>query len=633
MVKEKPSYISRHLIEEVSARLAGNKQVRRSLPEWGRLHIDRQLPFLCIYRKRKNYHALKTERLIMGEASYLTVPDKRVFQNDLSSLVKNVAGTLGELFGSFLIIEIWEQAKKDFSAEEFKPLFRIHCQKKHANTSTVSVLDRFLKKIKIRNIHADAEVVKTARINPPGTSPFLSAAEAEKYGCKIIGIEINPVYVDRESGNFFPVIFRQLHRGFSKVLKRCFFDFTNNKTTHIPEHYQSLGRRSMVKAVWEIDSRLSEISSSFDFILQVTPINSHAAWSAFKRSKFQKKPDFIYRPLPVDPGLAKRKLYKIPLEKIEDPTLAQLFRQQQQEIDRKLTLLSDLNTPAFKYGSQQLYGNIDISLIESAEKILSSIPPRCRESLKGGYVSAKDIAVYAEKEVNHFRRIMPHISVDISVQDDISGILVSHGRLLIGSHNKITSERVEALIQHEVGTHILTYLNGWSQPFKQLYGGLSGYEELQEGIAVLAEYMVDGLTRPRLRILAGRVIAVCKMLDGYSFPEVFEELNMKYGFERHTAFNIVLRVFRGGGLTKDAVYLRGLIRLLEYMSNGGDLEFLLSGKIAVKHIPIIRELQWRKILHPAPLKPRYLESPEAAGKLKMLSKGLEPLDLLKRKNK
>ena len=32
-------------------RLARNKRVRRTLPGWGRLHIDRQLPFLCVYRR------------------------------------------------------------------------------------------------------------------------------------------------------------------------------------------------------------------------------------------------------------------------------------------------------------------------------------------------------------------------------------------------------------------------------------------------------------------------------------------------------------------------------------------------------------------------------------------------------
>ncbi len=62
-----------------------------------------------------------------------------------------------------------------------------------------------------------------------------------------------------------------------------------------------------------------------------------------------------------------------------------------------------------------------------------------------------------------------------------------------------------------------------------------------------------------------------------------------------------MRTFRGGGLTKDAVYLRGLVQLLEYFKNGGELEPLFIGKISADHIAIVKELQWRKVLHPAPL--------------------------------
>ena len=85
--------------------------------------------------------------------------------------------------------------------------------------------------------------------------------------------------------------------------------------------------------------------------------------------------------------------------------------------------------------------------------------------------------------------------------------MVSRGNLNIGKRVKIPESRVEALIQHEVGTHVLTYINGMDQPFQQLYCGLAGSDELQEGLAVLSEYLVGGLSAPRFRILAGRVMA------------------------------------------------------------------------------------------------------------------------------
>jgi uncharacterized protein (TIGR02421 family) len=184
-----------------------------------------------------------------------------------------------------------------------------------------------------------------------------------------------------------------------------------------------------------------------------------------------------------------------------------------------------------------------------------------------------------------------------------------------------------------VETHILTHLNGKSQKLHQLYIGFPGYDELQEGLAVLSEYMVGGLTGTRMRLLAARVVAAHRLIDGASFAEVYKELNKDYGFERKKAFNITARIFRGGGLTKDAIYLRGLADLLEYLKNGGELAPLFIGKISAEHIAIVKELQWRKILKPPMLRPAYFDDPNSIQKLNDLKNGLTVLNLIKRRKK
>ena len=88
-------------------------------------------------------------------------------------------------------------------------------------------------------------------------------------------------------------------------------------------------------------------------------------------------------------------------------------------------------------------------------------------------------------------------------------------------------------------------------------------------------------------------------------------------------------VFRGGGLTKDAVYLRGLVGLLTYLREGGALDPLLVGKLGPDHVPIIEELQWRKVLVTPPLRPRYLDDPIAAERLAHIRNGVTVLDLVK----
>src|SRR4029078_9387992 len=107
-------------------------------------------------------------------------------------------------------------------------------------------------------------------------------------------------------------------------------------------------------------------------------------------------------------------------------------------------------------------------------------------------------------------------------RESISELMVSFARLLIPEAAAIRADRVEPLLHHEVGTHVVTYQNGARQPLTLLALGLPGCDETQEALAVLAEYVVGGLDPRRLRVLAARVVAVDRMLDGAGFLEIFE---------------------------------------------------------------------------------------------------------------
>ena len=393
--------------------------------------------------------------------------------------------------------------------------------------------------------------------------------------------------------------------------------------------HHSLGDHPQSKAVWDVDRRLAQVSNAFDFILQVTPTNADAAWAEFRRRRFEVAPEFTSRPLKLDTALAKRELFKVPIERVEDPTLAQLFRDQQVSLDRKLTMLGDRGRREFVYGSLQVFGGVDEPLLTLAYEVLNRVPSRTRGESRRGAADARALAARADEELDRYREQDPEMTGGADIRKDVVGAMVSRGRLLIGASIKVPAARVEALLAHEVGTHIVTYVNGKAQPFRQLALGLPAYDELQEGLAVFAEYLVGGFSRPRLRLLAARVLAIHRMLDGADFVEVFRELDRAHDFEQRTAFNLTMRAFRGGGLTKDVVYLRGLVRLLRYLREGGSIETLTVGKLGLDHVPIIEELQWRKILRPPPLRPRWLDDPVAQQRLQAARQGITVLDLAK----
>lgn len=608
------------------------KALRRQIPPWGRVHVDRPLPFLVVYRRPTNRQDPGTQRLAVGEASYLLASGDRRSHSGLSSLAEGIAGTLSESFGAFLIIELWSAPDPATPPEgpQWRPGFRIVRPRRSALTSTVDVLENALAKVRIKGEFASVEVSPETNVRPPGMAPLIAPDRAEALGCQMLGIEVQPVFREPATGESLPLVRQALHRGLSRALQRAVYDFTRRRTSHRPPHYRALGRHSVVKAVWEVDRRLAEVSNGFDFLLQVTPTNSDEAWTEFRRSRFERAPEFSSRPLKLDPALEKRELYQIPIERIEDPTLAHLFRAQQLSLDRKLTLLGDRGTPQFLYGSLQLFGGVDQPLLDLALEILNRVPSRSRDESLRGAADASTFAARASEEFQHYRSLHPAVRGSVEVRKDFVGLMVSHGNLLIGARTKVPRSRVEALIAHEVGTHIVTYVNGRAQPFRQLSVGLPGYDELQEGIAVLSEYLVGGFSRPRLRLLAARALAVHRMVEGADFVEVFRELDRAHDFAQRTAFTIAMRVFRGGGLTKDLVYLRGLVGVLAYLREGGALEPLLVGKLGPDHVPIIEELQWRKVLVPPPLRPRYLDNAGAVRRLADLRRGVSVLDLVKR---
>ena len=628
---KKAQALSERFVSSALRRLEEGKPLRRSVRPWGRLHIERQLPFLVVYRRPVNREDPDTFRLVLGEASYLLAPGDRKYHQAVSKLVRGIAATFTEEFGAFLLIEVWSGEDSNGSnGQSDSAGFKILRPKGCRLRTTVDVLDWGLGQVKVKGSQAEVDVVTGARISPPSMLPLVTAAQTRDLPWHVLGLEVRPVFRDLSTNQDFPLVRRVLHRGIARGLKRTVFEFTRRRTSQRPAHYHALGRRRVVNAVWSVDRLLAEVSNGFDFLLQVTPVNADEAWNAFRRRRFEVVPEFTSRPLPVDPALMKRQLNKVPIERIEDPTLGQLFRDQQTELDRKLTMLGDRGTPQFLYGSLQAYGGVDESLLNLAYDILNRVPSRSRDESPRGAVGAEEFARLAEDHIQQYRDQYPELGARVQLRPDIVGLMVSRGSLLVGASTKVPKARVDALLAHEVGTHIVTYVNGRDQPFRQLYIGLPGYDELQEGLAVLAEYLVGGLGRPRLRLLAARVLATHRMVDGADFVEVFRELDRAHDFAQRAAFNITMRVFRGGGLTKDIVYLRGLVGLLKHLQQGGDLDPLIVGKVGLDHIPVIEELNWRNVLVAPPLRPRYLDDPAAVQRLEELKKGVSVLDLVKR---
>lgn len=606
-------------LNEIAARIERREAVKLQLPDGGRLSLERGLPYLFVHRASEEGRDEGTVRLLGGEAAVLAATTGA---KGVDALVRRVAEAGSNTYGAFLVLELW-------AGPPGSTTFAVRGPAGPA-PETVEALTRELEEVAQLYPGLDVAFQESDERGPPGATPILSIRESWERGILYLGLEIPPIYRDGPDGPVYPRFLRRLQRALSRALRQTAYEFIRVQTTFELENYHALGTQTVADFVREADRALAAIERSFSLLILTSPVNIAEAWDRFRADQYQRDPVFHYRLLPMDPDLLKRQLYNVPLELIEDPALAYLMQDKREELDRQLSMLGERGSPDFRFGSMRLYGAVDDELLEVATELLRTIPPpRGRPATRERWVDSREFLRAAEAEFAHYAQRHPAIlDRKIEIRPDLVGLMVSEGNLLIGSHLRIAPSRVGALLHHEVGTHVLTFVNGAAQPFEQLSLGLAGYDELQEGLAVLAEYLVGALDRSRMRLLAARVLAAHAVEQGATFVETFALLTGGYGFTPRGAWHIVARVFTCGGFTRDLIYLRGLISLLAYLRSGGDLHPLYIGKIAQRHIPVVEELRHRRILRAPPLVPRFLNDPAALRRLEAVRAGIPLIALV-----
>ena len=592
-------------------------EIDRHLPGGGYLHMSDQLPYLVIYRLKdkdedENEDSV-TMRFVLSEASFLIVGN-RDFEG-YQRLMSSLSEAMSSKFKSFLMIEIFSGGK---DCKKFK--VKGPADKLPATLDVLQdELNRLNSKYEVLDLE-EAEVLDTLERQPSEHTALLSLPELKDAGSLLLGLEIPPVYKSKE-GEEYPVFFRSFKDDLVTALHKTIFEFIRIQTSSGVRSYRALGRKKLQEKVLEIDRELSEIETSYQFLWLCSPANIRQIKDNFFESGYEKVMNYHYRLLPFDPDVLKRRLYNLKLEEIDDPALSYIFREKREELDLQISMLTDRGSEDFFYNSMMLYGPISRELQREAENLLRELPES--EKIEAEAVmKAEDFRALAEREFEFFREQDNSFSSKVHIRGDVNILMVSRGELYIPEDYKLNANETKALIQHEIGTHVLTYHNGKQQPLNLLSVGLTDYDTLQEGLAVMSEYFVGGLTANRMRTLAGRVVAAAARMHGGDFQQIFRLLNEDYSFSPQRSFNITSRIMQGGGFTKDISYFKGLLQLREYLIDGGELQPLLGGKFALEHMPIITELQDRRVLKPVNLVPRYFKTDETEKRLKQIREGL-----------
>ena len=341
--------------------------------------------------------------------------------------------------------------------------------------------------------------------------------------------------------------------------------------------------------VLEIDTHLDRLVKRIELLQYVNPLNTEKEKHRFFASKFTEEPQFKYPTLKFDPYKLHRLFFSHRLDRIEDPVIRDMYKEVIYFYANMVQCIETIgHGKRFYYNSLRVYGTPTEKDVENARFILHFEDEPAFGNMEKRH-SPEAARAYFEKFAKQYDfpldiRFSTHIAAEAMVSN-------SSRSLLIKRNARFSDNQLLTLAHHEIGVHLVTTFNGLAQPLKIFSNGLPKNVETQEGLAVFSEYMGGALTLKRLKEISYRVLASDSLSKGYSFADTFDLIHNQYKLDRDAAFTITLRAHRGGGFTKDRLYLSGLRKIYKRYLREESMDRMLTGKVALDFEKQIAYLQ------------------------------------------
>lgn len=354
------------------------------------------------------------------------------------------------------------------------------------------------------------------------------------------------------------------------------------------KEYQEI--RLQYPHLFKVDANLDRLVKKIELLTYLNPLNIEKEKQRFFASKYVDEPIFKYKKLQFDPYDLQRQFFSQPLHLIEEGSIRKFY---QEVIYYYANMIQCIETIGqgrrFYYNSLRVYGTPTEKDVQNARFVLHFKDEPLHQDMEKIY-APEDAKRYFEEYVRQYNFPL-NITYSTSIAADA---MVSNNTqsLLIKKNARFSKNQLLTLAHHEIGLHLVTTYNGLLQPLKIFSNGFPKNVETQEGLAVFSEYMGGALTLKRLKELAYRVLASDSLIKGYGFSDTFDMLHGQYKLEKDRAFTITMRAHRGGGFTKDRLYLSGLGKIYKRYKNGILMTPLLTGKVALEQEDII--LKWQR---------------------------------------
>ncbi|WP_306642466.1 flavohemoglobin expression-modulating QEGLA motif protein [Sanyastnella coralliicola] len=414
----------------------------------------------------------------------------------------------------------------------------------------------------------------------------------------VLATEVSKIYCNEETAEPFPAVINSIKGQLKRAILNHAHDFAREFTTWEHKKQGRLLSNDLQESILEVDSALHDLLKNFELLSMVNPINVAQEKKRFFESRCTINPQFEYKPIGFDPFHLKRKIHRLEIEKITDVHIQRLYQDVINAFSDKIDMLSSIGSSKFLYNSMRYFG-------EPSEKDLKNA--WFLQHLPEVEVATAEPRLGVPEAVELFKESFEEYGfkgkIEVSRNMVADAMVINHQKkVMIKKGATFRPKELRFLVHHEIGVHMVTTMNSNLQPLKVFNLGFPVNTMTQEGLAVLSEYLSGNITLRRLKELGQRVIATDMMVKGADFKKTYRTMVNDLEMDVDEAFYLVTRIYRGGGFTKDHLYLRGLSEMYRFWSDGNDLRPLLIGKTSLEHYGTILEMIERGILK----QPKYL---------------------------
>src|SRR5690606_35607024 len=217
-------------IKQILTSLKNNEDVNAILPGGGILHIEKEIPYLVIYRKKKLDKGIS--RIVTSEASYVVVGAADL--EGYKKLLFEVTNVLSARFKTYMHIEI-------YSGEAGTNTFLIKGPEEKL-PSSLKVLKEELENINniFSGLYLQAQIKNTTKRHPEGEEALMEVEQAKLSGGVLVSLGIPPVFRDAH-GKLYPVFFRSFRDYLISAIHKFMYNYIRVQTSFEVPSYNALG--------------------------------------------------------------------------------------------------------------------------------------------------------------------------------------------------------------------------------------------------------------------------------------------------------------------------------------------------------------------------------------------------------